>query len=209
LNETAEAPMQRPVHPGFWEAFAYWLKLGFISFGGPAGQIAIMHQELVEKRRWISERASCTPSTTAWCCPAPRRSSSPSTSAGCCTAPGAASSPAPCSCCRRCSSWRPSPMSTWPSATCTFVQGVFYGIKPAVVAIVVFAAWRIGSRALKNAAVGDGGGSFIAIFALRRALPGHRAGGGRDGLHRRQGDARQVQGGRRPRRQPASNTARP
>jgi chromate transporter len=34
----------------------FWLKLGFISFGGPAGQIAILHQELVERRRWISER---------------------------------------------------------------------------------------------------------------------------------------------------------
>lgn len=40
----------------FREAFRFWLKLGFISFGGPAGQIAIMHQELVERRRWISER---------------------------------------------------------------------------------------------------------------------------------------------------------
>src|SRR5437879_6341280 len=39
----------------FREAFLFWLKLGFISFGGPSGQIAIMHQELVEKRRWISE----------------------------------------------------------------------------------------------------------------------------------------------------------
>src|SRR6516225_2988731 len=38
------------------EAFSYWLKLGFISFGGPAGQIAIMHEELVERRRWISEK---------------------------------------------------------------------------------------------------------------------------------------------------------
>ena len=40
----------------FRQALLFWLKLGFISFGGPAGQIAIMHQELVERRRWISER---------------------------------------------------------------------------------------------------------------------------------------------------------
>lgn len=40
----------------FWTAFRFWLKLGFISFGGPAGQIAIMYQELVERRQWISER---------------------------------------------------------------------------------------------------------------------------------------------------------
>jgi len=39
---------------GFWEAFWFWVKLGFINFGGPAGQIAIMHRELVEKKRWDS-----------------------------------------------------------------------------------------------------------------------------------------------------------
>ncbi len=39
----------------FGEAFKFWLKLGFISFGGPAGQIAIMHRELVERKKWISE----------------------------------------------------------------------------------------------------------------------------------------------------------
>ncbi len=39
----------------FAEAFRFWVKLGFISFGGPAGQIAIMHRELVERRRWVSE----------------------------------------------------------------------------------------------------------------------------------------------------------
>ena len=48
-NETAE-----PAPPTFREAFLFWLKLGWISFGGPAGQIAIMHQELVERKRWIA-----------------------------------------------------------------------------------------------------------------------------------------------------------
>ncbi|RUM80459.1 MAG: chromate transporter, partial [Candidatus Thioglobus sp.] len=46
---------EQPKAPSFVEFFVYWLKLGFISFGGPAGQISMMHQELVEKRRWISE----------------------------------------------------------------------------------------------------------------------------------------------------------
>src|SRR3990172_5188410 len=45
-----------PLAVSFWQAFRFWLKLGFISFGGPAGQIAIMHSELVERRRWISEK---------------------------------------------------------------------------------------------------------------------------------------------------------
>ena len=44
-----------PARPSFGEALRFWVKLGFISFGGPTGQIAIMHTELVEKRRWIGE----------------------------------------------------------------------------------------------------------------------------------------------------------
>src|SRR5687767_3526883 len=44
-----------PSKPTFAEAFRFWLKLGFISFGGPAGQIAIMHQYLVEEKKWISD----------------------------------------------------------------------------------------------------------------------------------------------------------
>ncbi len=42
--------------PPFGEASRYWLKLGFISFGGPTGQIAIMHRDLVERKRWIPEK---------------------------------------------------------------------------------------------------------------------------------------------------------
>jgi chromate transporter len=51
LAEENVKPSPIPLKEAFW----FWLKLGFISFGGPAGQIAIMHQELVENRRWISE----------------------------------------------------------------------------------------------------------------------------------------------------------
>src|SRR5881275_2693153 len=52
-----KAPMHqnRCTAPTFGEAFKFWLKLGFISFGGPTGQIAIMQTELVEKKRWISQ----------------------------------------------------------------------------------------------------------------------------------------------------------
>jgi chromate transporter len=47
-----------PARIGFTEALLYWLKLGFVSFGGPAGQIAVMHEDLVERRRWKSEKRS-------------------------------------------------------------------------------------------------------------------------------------------------------
>ena len=55
MSTIAQDVTERPEAVPFWEAFVYWLKLGFISFGGPAGQISMMHQELVEKRKWISE----------------------------------------------------------------------------------------------------------------------------------------------------------
>jgi chromate transporter len=58
MNTAREQPTDArpsPLSVSFGEAFRYWVKLGFISFGGPAGQIAIMHRDLVERRRWISD----------------------------------------------------------------------------------------------------------------------------------------------------------
>src|SRR3989440_12516834 len=62
MNETAgdaqgrhQMP-DRPGRPSFGEAFWFWLKLGFVSFGGPTGQIAMMHTEVVEKKKWVGER---------------------------------------------------------------------------------------------------------------------------------------------------------
>jgi chromate transporter len=49
------SPYEPAAHPSFREAVGVWLRIGLLSFGGPAGQIALMHRELVEKRRWISE----------------------------------------------------------------------------------------------------------------------------------------------------------
>ena len=54
--DRAAPTLQTAPSVSFFEAFKFWLRLGFISFGGPAGQIAIMHSELVEKKRWISEK---------------------------------------------------------------------------------------------------------------------------------------------------------
>ncbi len=57
MNPTTPIAKSEPVEqisPSFKEAFLFWFKLGWISFGGPAGQIAIMHQELVDRKKWIS-----------------------------------------------------------------------------------------------------------------------------------------------------------
>ncbi len=55
VSHASPEMVQQPPEVNFTEAFRFWAKLGFISFGGPAGQIAIMHRELVERRRWLSE----------------------------------------------------------------------------------------------------------------------------------------------------------
>src|SRR3954462_11616739 len=144
---SAEAPAQ----VSFAEALRFWLKLGFISFGGPAGQIAIMHQELVEQRRWISERRFLHALNYCMLLPGPEAQQLATyigwlmhrTMGG---IVAGALFVLPSLFILIALSWIYMAFGAVP-----LVAGLFYGIKPAVTAIVLFAAYRIGSRALQNA----------------------------------------------------------
>ncbi|QAU34234.1 chromate efflux transporter [Janthinobacterium sp. 17J80-10] len=154
------------------EAFRYWLKLGFISFGGPAGQIALMHAELVEKRRWISEQRFLHALNYCMLLPGPEATQLAvyigwlmhRTRGGIIAGV----------------------LFVLPSLLILIalswiylafghvnvVAGILYGIKPAVVAIVLAAAWRIGSRTLKNGwLIGIATAAFLAIAALQIPFP--------------------------------------
>src|SRR5689334_24418888 len=161
-----------PLPPTASQAFRYWLRLGFISFGGPAGQIAVMHRELVDGKRWISERRFLHALNYCMVLPGPEATQL-ATYIG----------------------WLLH--RTWggivagtlfvlPSlfiliglswiymayGNVPVVAGVLYGIKPAVTAVVLFAAFRIGSRALTNGTLwAIAAAAFIGIFALRLPFP--------------------------------------
>ncbi|MFH1495389.1 MAG: chromate efflux transporter [Pseudomonadota bacterium] len=161
-----------PAPVSLGEAFKYWLKLGFISFGGPAGQISMMHQELVEKRRWISEHRYLHALNYCMLLPGPEAIQLAIYI-----------------------SWLMHGVRGAIVAGVLFflpafvllsllaglylnygnlpaVQGVFYIIKPAVVAVVLFAAWRIGSRALRNEVLwGMAALAFIGILYFKIAFP--------------------------------------
>ena len=162
-----ELPRPEPV--SFGEAFRFWLKLGFISFGGPAGQIAIMHQELVERRRWISERRFLHALNYCMVLPGPEaqqlatylgwlmhRTWGGIVSGGLFVLPSLFILIA--------LSW-----VYLASGDVPLVAGLFYGIKPAVTAIVVQAAYRIGSRALKNAWLWSIAAASFVMFSRKLA----------------------------------------
>ena len=168
----ANAAPAAPAPVSFAEACRFWLKLGFISFGGPAGQIAILHSELVERRRWISERRFLHALNYCMLLPGPEAQQLATyigwlmhRSAGGIVA-GA--------------------LFVLPSlfilialswiylryGNLLLVAGIFFGLKPAVTALVLHAAHRIGSRALKNRWMwGIAAASFIAIFAFDTPFP--------------------------------------
>src|SRR4051812_28437411 len=161
-----------PVAVSFRDALLYWLKLGFISFGGPAGQIAVMHQELVERRRWISERRFLHALNFCMVLPGPEAQQL-ATYIGWLmhrTWGGIAAGALfvlPSLAVLMALSW-----IYMMYGNVTAIAGALYGIKPAIVAIVLFAAWRIGSRTLKNAWLWSiSVAAFIAIFALKLPFP--------------------------------------
>ena len=164
-----EPPAQ---HPTFREALRFWLKLGFISFGGPAGQIAIMHAELVEKRRWISEARFLHALNYCMLLPGPEATQLATyigwllhrTRGG--IVAGALFV-------------LPSAVILWVLSfiyvsfgTIPWIAAVFYGLKPAVVAIVAAAVIRIGKRALKNECLWSIAGlSFVAFYFFNAPFP--------------------------------------
>ena len=166
-----EAPA-RLQHPPFAEALRFWLKLGFISFGGPAGQIAIMQTELVEKRRWISQSRFLHALNFCMLLPGPEAQQLAiyigwllhRTWGG--IVAGALFV-------------IPSMFILWGLSfvyaaygNVPWIAAVFYGLKPAVMAIVAVAVIRIGRKALKNEVMwAIAALAFVAIFFFKVPFP--------------------------------------
>ena len=168
--ESGRQPLGTQV--AFSEALRFWLKLGFISFGGPTGQIAIMHEELVERRRWISENRFLHALNYCMVLPGPEATQL-ATYIGWMmhrTWGGIVAGTLfflPSVFILAALSWLYLAYGHVP-----LVAGLFYGVKPAVVAIVLVAAHRIGSRALRNAWLWTiAAAAFLAIFALGVPFP--------------------------------------
>jgi chromate transporter len=171
-DPAAPSPSVPPAPVSFAEAFRFWLKLGFISFGGPAGQIAIMHAELVERRRWISEQRFLHALNYCMLLPGPEAQQLATyigwlmhrTWGG---IVAGALFVLPSLFILIALSWIYLRFGDVP-----VVAGIFYGIKPAVTALVLHAAHRIGTRALKNRWMwGIAAAAFVAIFAFDTPFP--------------------------------------
>jgi chromate transporter len=159
-------------HPSFGEAFRFWLKLGFISFGGPAGQIAIMQTELVEKKRWIGQARFLHALNFCMLLPGPEATQLAiyigwllhRTPGG--IVAGALFV-------------LPSIVVLWSLSfiyaaygQVQWIAAIFYGLKPAVIAIVAAAVIRIGRKALKNEVMwAIATLAFVAIFFFRAPFP--------------------------------------
>src|SRR5436190_2185708 len=158
--------------PSFGDAFRFWLKLGFVSFGGPSGQIAMMHTELVEKKRWIDNPRFLHALNFCMLLPGPEAQQLAiyigwllhKTRGG--IVAGALFV-------------IPSIFILWGLSyiyvafgNIPWIAAIFYGLKPAVLAIVAAAVIRIGSKALKNAVMWSLAlAAFVTIYFFRVPFP--------------------------------------
>ncbi|MDO8358797.1 MAG: chromate efflux transporter [Devosia sp.] len=169
--ELAHAPVAPP-HPSLREATAVWAKIGLLGFGGPAGQIALMHKELVERRRWISESRFLHALNFCMLLPGPEAQQL-AIYVGWLL-----------------HGWRGGVVAgtlfvvpgfvvivllsaTYASFHDTaWLASLFFGLKAAVLAIVVEATLRVGRRALKNhILVGTAAAAFVALFIFNLPFP--------------------------------------
>lgn len=158
--------------PTFRDALKFWIKLGFISFGGPAGQIAMMHKEIVENRKWVPEDRFLHSLNFCMLLPGPEAQQLVTyTGWTLHRTRGAIAAGVlfvlPSVFILWGLSWVYAALGSIPA-----VAALFYGLKPAVVAIIAEAVIRIGRKSLKNAALaGLAAGSFLAIYFLNIPFP--------------------------------------
>ena len=170
-------------HPSFLDALRFWVKLGFISFGGPTGQIAIMQQEIVERRRWVSTERFLNALNYCMLLPGPEAQQLAVYIGWLLhrTAGGIVAGS----------------LFVIPSMFVLFalsyiyttygnvvwIASIFSGLKPAVIAVVAAAVLRIGKKALRNSAmVAIAALSFVGIFFLSAPFPVIVLGAGLIGL---------------------------
>ena len=172
VSNPTPAPEAKPVRPTFAEAWRFWLKLGFISFGGPAGQIAIMHEEVVERRKWVDDARFMHAWNFCTLLPGPEAQQL-ATYLGWLLH----------------GTWGgivagvlfvlPAAVLLWVLSwvyvtygSVSWVAALFAGLKPAVVAIVAVAVWKIGKKALGNAPRWMlAAAAFGALFFLKAPFP--------------------------------------
>jgi chromate transporter len=182
MSVSKDAP-PAPAAVSFGAALRFWLKLGFISFGGPAGQISMMHEELVQRRRWISEHRFLHALNYTMVLPGPEAQQLATYigwllhgTAGGLIAGSLFVLP----------SFFIIASLAWIYLLhhdVAVVAGIFYGIKPAVTAVVLHAAIRIGARALRSHALRALAVlAFVAIFAFDVPFPWIVLGAGLIGL---------------------------
>ena len=172
LSQMTVETSRQTSHPTFREAFRFWLKLGFISFGGPAGQIAIMQTELVEKKKWISQSRFLHALNYCMLLPGPEAQQLAiyigwllhKTWGGIVAGSFFVI---------------PSIFVLWALSyvyaafgNVPWIAAIFYGLKPVVMAIVIAAVIRIGKRALRNEVMwAIASAAFISIFFFKVPFP--------------------------------------